>query len=652
MRQKNILLLIVLTISISSLGQRVTPYKGSRIFWDLSSQVAVFQPGNYARMIELQDGRLLAVAEAQGGICITFSINKGTTWSAPKLIASPPEKVFYAVPDVIQLSDGTILIGINPRPYSPYSTDRKFGIRVVRSTDNGNTWSKPYFVFDAQHTFNDGCWEPAFLELPSGEVQCYFANENEYTTNSDQNISLCRSFDKGITWSAPVTVCYRSGARDGMPVPILLKDQSEIVVIVEDNGWPGRGNFAATNIRNTLEDNWTKGYVGATSPNRHMIYETIPPVGVVSAAPYLRMLPWGETVASFQSNVNRVSNDLQYFDMHVMVGDERARNFKAESAPFALGNDKHSIWNSVSVIDTGVVVALGSIGVPNGANDVIMIKGYPIRQVRADHGTINVDGIKASNEKWTTTNASQLYMGHTLKGKATIDFLYDDKYLYFTARVIDRTIINTGVDNDGVRFMIDADDVSGSRPEQGMFSLFFDTNGKVKFQRADNGTWLTDTNNSKILYAADIKSIYYNIEAAIPWNLLNKTAPPVDKRMAIGVEIVNKEQYTLKKEGIADLDGNASWTWLEFYLNKKNVSNVQNIHDNTSIETYVKEGKLYVNSPLPINEVNLFNFDGKLIEKKKGTALNQEINLPYYFQGGVIQISLEEGQTINRKIIF
>ena len=409
-------------------------------------------------MIELQDGRLLAVAEALGGIAVTYSSNKGETWSSPRLIASPPEKVFYAVPDVIQLSDGTILVGINPRPVAPYSTERRFGIRVVQSTDNGESWSEPIFVFDAQHTFNDGCWEPAFLELPSGEVQCYFANENEYTGNDDQNISMCRSFDKGKTWSDPVTICYRPGSRDGMPVPLLLKDESEIAVIIEDNGWPGRGNFAATTVRNTLQDNWTKGYIGAVSPFRKMIFETIPPVGIVSAAPYIRKLPWGETVASYQSNENRNSLDLQHFDMQVLVGDERAQNFKAKSAPFSLGSDKHSIWNSVSVIDTGIVVALGSIGVPNGRNDVVMIKGTPIRQARAGYGSITVDGVKKADEAWTTPNVAQLNMGHISKNKTTVDFLYDDKYLYLTSRVIDRNIINTGIDNDGIRFMIDVDD--------------------------------------------------------------------------------------------------------------------------------------------------------------------------------------------------
>ena len=652
MKRTQITLALLFIISMASFGQWTTPYQGSRIFWDMGSQTTVFSSGNYARIIELQDGRLLAVAEALGGIAITFSTNKGVTWDSPRLIASPPSRIFYAVPDVIQLSDGTILVGINPRPHSPYSIERLFGIRVVRSVDNGASWSDPYFVFDARHTFNDGCWEPAFLELPSGEVQCYFANENEYTTNNNQNISMCRSFDKGLTWGDPVTICYRPGSRDGMPAPILLKDQSEIVVIIEDNGWPGRGNFAATTVRNTLQDNWTKGYVGAASALRSMIFQTTPPVNIVSAAPYLRMLPWGETVASYQSNENRTSSDLEYFDMYVVVGDERAKNFKAKSAPFSLGHDKRSIWNSVSVIDTGIVVAVGSIGPPNGGNSVEMIKGYPIRQAKANFGSISVDGVKTADERWTTSNVSQLYMGHITKNRTSVDFLYDEEYLYFTSRVIDRNIINTGIDNDGVRFMIDVDNVSDTSPQNGMYSFFFDTNGTVKFQYGDNGTWKTNNNASEILYAIDVKSLYYNIEVAIPWRLMGKTVPPVGNRLAIAVEIANKEDFRLTREGIADVNNDASWTWLEFRLSPHVITGITHHQNNDSdIKTFSKNNTLYIQSPYMINELSLFSFNGSLIYKSKDAAPNFQIPLPFS-GGGVLEAHFENGKVVNKKVLF
>ena len=636
-------------IGFYTLGERVEPYSGSRIFWDMNSQVTVFASGNYARMIELQDGRLLAVAEVGGGISIATSENKGKNWSDPKRIASNPSQVFLAVPDVIQLKDGTIVVGYNPRPQEPYSEERKFGIRVVRSTDNGETWSEPIFVFDAQHTFNDGCWEPSFLELPSGELQCYFANENDYTSSNEQCISMCRSFDKGLSWGEPVKVSFRANSRDGMPVPILLKDESEIAVIIEDNGWPGRNNFAATTVRTTLSDNWTSGYVDANSPNRNMIFETIPPVGIVSAAPYIRVLPWGETVASYQGSENRSSLDLQYFDMFVLVGDERAKNFKAKSAPFSLDVAHHSIWNSVSVIEDGVVVAVGSIGEPNKSNNVQIIKGYPIRQVKACYSTITVDGNRGSQENWTTKNADQLKMGNVTINKTTIDFAYDNENLYLTARVIDRNLINTGIDNDGIRFFIDADNVSDTEPVEGMYSFFFDTDGSIDFRRGENGRWVTDTNTEGIQYVVNIKSFYYDVEVAIPWSLLGKSAAPVDQRMAIALEIANKEQYRLTNEVIPDVDNDASWTWLEFLLDE--ASGVAGVVAGDDVQIRQTEAMVEVESSKPMEKVELYSFGGILLNALKANGYYIQMPLPNH-GGGILKIQFEDGRVINKKLMF
>ena len=49
----------------------------SRIFWDAGSLATVFSPGNYCRIIELDDGRLLAAAEACGGRPV------GMLWASP-----------------------------------------------------------------------------------------------------------------------------------------------------------------------------------------------------------------------------------------------------------------------------------------------------------------------------------------------------------------------------------------------------------------------------------------------------------------------------------------------------------------------------------------------------------------------------------------
>ena len=196
MQKLLLIVFFILSSTLSAVADNVAPYSGSRIFWDQSTRKTVFSSGGYSRIIQLHDGRLMAVCESNG-INIAFSGNLGATWSSPVKIVTNTNNTPNCVPDLIQLADGTIIVAYNPRPAEPYTQDRKFGIRCKRSTDNGVTWSDEIFIYDAKHTFADGCWEPSMLELPSGELQVYFADEGPYTTSNEQQISMCRSYDGG-----------------------------------------------------------------------------------------------------------------------------------------------------------------------------------------------------------------------------------------------------------------------------------------------------------------------------------------------------------------------------------------------------------------------------------------------------------------------
>ena len=178
--------------------------------------------------------------------------------------------------------------------------------------------------------------------------------------------------------------------------------------------------------------------------------------------------------------------------------------------------------------------------------------------------------------------------------------------------------------------------------------LFSLTNGTVKFQKGENGKWVTEINTSNILYAIDIRSSYYNIEAAIPWSLMGKTSPPTNNRMAIAFEVVNKEQYTRTVEGIADALSDQSWSWLEFVLGEQKTAVFQ--QNRPKITTLIKNNTLYLRSPVSIELVSLYSFTGKLIDWKKNIGLTYQTNL-LAEDGGVLSVSLENGETIVKKVL-
>ena len=524
-----------------------------------------------------------------------------------------PDSVPYHVPDLIQLTDGTIVVGFNPRPTEPYSENRRFGIRAVRSTDNGKTWSDAIFIYDARHTFGDGCWEPSFLELPSGELQCYFANENDFTSSNEQCISMCRSFDKGLTWGKPVRVSFRPGTRDGMPVPILTAD-NEIVVIIEDNGWPGRSGFRATTVRCSLEDNWSS-VVGADSPNRNMIFANEGDKQYVSAAPYLRHLASGETIASWQGDYgDREGVGSDAYGMFVAVGDADAREFKGITAPFHLSRSQHSLWNSVATVGDGSVIALGSVAEVGEGDAVHMVKGYPMKRFEANYGTPVVDA-SITGVEWIYERAQQVILGQVTGNRTIADFLYDHDNLYFTARVIDRDIFTDKVDNDGVFLSLDMLNASDTYPQTGMFQFFFNVDGSMELKYGEGNKWHEATSTDGVNYQVSLKSFYYDVEVAIPWEVLGlEAAPTPEDVMRVNIEVRNRIEGAIETEKITDTETKESWTWMEFRVNEApEGAGIGSLDGEKELSVYVYGQVLHVTSPDDMAECALYSYDGKLI---------------------------------------
>ena len=624
------------------------PYSRSRIFWDGNTEKVLFASGCYARAIQLQDGRVMAVAASGGGISACYSDDYGDTWTSPELIIHQPDSVPYHVPDLIQLTDGTIVVGFNPRPTEPYSENRRFGIRAVRSTDNGKTWSDAIFIYDARHTFGDGCWEPSFLELPSGELQCYFANENDFTSSNEQCISMCRSFDKGLTWGKPVRVSFRPGGRDGMPVP-LLTAKGEIVVIIEDNGWPGRPVHRATTVRCPLADNWSS-VVGADSPNRNVIFANEADLQYSSSAPYLRQLATGETIASWQGDYgDRLGVGPDAYGMFVAVGDADARDFKGITAPFHLSRSQHSLWNSVATVGDGSVIALGSVAEVGEGDAVHMVKGYPMKRFEANYGTPVVDA-SISGSEWVYERAQQVILGQATGNRTIADFLYDDHNLYFVARVIDRDIFTDKIDNDGVFLSLDMLNASDTYPQTGMYQFFFNVDGTMSLKYGENNRWNEAADTDGVNYQIRLGSYYYEMEVAVPWKLLGlEAAPAPEDVMRVNIEVRNRIEGAIETETITDTDPKASWTWMEFRVNEApGGAGMAPLADEKELSVYVDGQVLHVSSPDDMAECALYSYDGKLLGRMEQAGRSLQWYLPAR-QGGILSVVKANGRRVSRK---
>lgn len=635
------LLFTFLLCSLCCLAVKKQPYSGSRIFWDSRNPVKVFGGGGYARVMELQDGRLMACCE-WSGIRVSFSSNMGKTWKEPTTIVTNTNNIPNCVPDMIQLRDGTIIVAYNPRPSTPYTDDRRFSIRLKRSTDNGRTWSKEIVVFDGGSTFDTGCWEPCLLELPSGELQLYFADESPYVTNSDQQISICRSFDQGLTWSTPVCVSYRSGFRDGMPVPVLLQDGNTIAVAIEDNGW-GYNDFVPTIIRNSVTRNWSS-YVPASSPLRTKAIDYSYCPVATGGAPYLCVLPSGETVLSHQSPYNHSGKP----DMYVYVGDKTARNFKAMSSPFSVPQDQQALWNSLAVIDTGVVVAVSGFG-----GSVKMVKGYLKHQFEVPYGHPVVDGVRTLSEGYFSSKGEQILMGSETETYTYADLAYDDDSLYLFCRVYDKQLLSEGDHADVVTIGMETAAASYTTPQVTSCKYEVSPNATFGLFKGTGSTWEKQEASAAHL-ALKAGAEYYTFEMAVPWSELGREKAPVGNAMTFNIQVTNGDGTSHVVESIADTKPNGPYTWmpLNFHVNEQELT-IRQMQGSESdgLQLLGSKGDYQLCATKELRSIQVLDMDGRSLMYLPGR--HRIIQLPYLLPGlYFIRASFSGGETMTRKLFI
>ena len=320
------------------------------IAWNADSLVLIEKNAGYGRMIRLSSGEILCCYDRGGQVWAEASSGNAGEWDGQPVLIAKSECGIATNPEILELSDGTIMCCFNERPNDGHSA---FAILTCFSNTKGSSWSEPTYAYKAGSQFQNGCWEPAALQLPSGEVQVYFANEGPYRQSQEQEISLLRSFDNGKTWGAASRISFREGHRDGMPVPVLLSmGPKGIAVAIEDSGLDG--GFKPVILYSALVDNWTKAFVSGEAATRWSALRTPLKPQQIGAAPYLRQMPSGKTVLSFQLN----DSSRREPRMVVYVGNEWCRNFQGPSIPFPVAPNVACLWNSLCVMSEDQVTAL------------------------------------------------------------------------------------------------------------------------------------------------------------------------------------------------------------------------------------------------------------------------------------------------------
>lgn len=401
------------------------------------------------------------------------------------------------------------------------------------------------------------------LQLPSGELQIYFANEY-LVPDKQQNITMMRSFDNGVSWQKPEVVSFRKGARDGMPVPVYLKNHKGIVFAIEDNGL--NGTFKPVIIRTATADNWKSGAVLADSPNRWPALASAERLhaSVYAGAPYLIQLSSGETLLSVQSSESRLSNGtLDCSIMQVYVGDDEARNFSCKSTPFPFEpNSKvNTLWCAMTQLDENRVMATASVSGMKSSNGIWTSTGYIFRPMQARY-------VSHSPTDWSRIPTG-MFIGAESPAQAFVRTAWSVDSLFLRFDVKDACVKVAGTDkpvtaSDGVEFCIDCQMLGTETLTNGLCRYAVNVASEESAECVRTGVW--EQWASCCEKRVVITESGYAITVSMPWTSVG--GKPKSGHFSVFFKLHNNDGESVIHESLSGATGWNPSTWLRCTLQK------------------------------------------------------------------------------------
>ena len=620
----NRVLLAVLLTMLTATTMQAQDYRvGVRIGWQYRMQ-KFENPGGYGRVKLLSDGRQALVYDEGGQCKIRFKQPRAKVFASPIVVATPPAGAHYTNAELTELQDGTLMYAWNHR------WDTK--IKVKYSFDGGMTWLYEQTLY--QQTWEGdgpfGVWEPCIIQLPSGEVQCYFADESG-VPNNDQCITMLRStetFANGARkWqlTEPVRVCYTVGARDGMPVPLVLQNDRGITLAIEDDGWGG--GFQPGILYTSLEDNWTSGTRYGDSPDRWIGVRGGEPRG--GGAPYLIQLNTGETILSTQTNSLADTRGAPWDDMYkfrqfVYVGNAMARNFGCYSIPFPFMDEPNQggVWNSVCQINDSTLMAVSEVhGTSNGRDGIWTNEGRIMRPLKS----FNIE--RGEEKDWET--GSETFVGSQSQANMTVRSLWDQDSLYLRFVVLDNSLQSPDEgaviwDADGVEFFYDPKLNSTNNIPAGVYKFLVNIDGQTLVSRSTGTGWQDlDESTHGMRSTVVRRKDGYTVEMALPWRRIGRR--PSNGRFSGYVQLHNKDirnnRTYIYHEPLSGTDVGRTETWWQ-----------------TTLEDHLPTGISGLSpDPSPIgrgDQQGVYDLQGRKVAEEYQSSLNFQLKPGIYIVNG------------------
>lgn len=301
------------------------------------------------------------------------SYDNGKTWTDPVEVYNKSNNFlgsgYWRIvnPEMTRLDNGWIIFTAvaNANP----ETNENCKVLACISKDGGETWGNPIIVGRGR------TWEPQVVQLPGGELELLVSSEEAWWQKAsyvEQEIVCTRSTDYGETWTEYKRASYKTGARDGMPVGVVMQGNKGVLFIEESVN----GNIAPSIQHRNLDGEWDDAPWDSRVDNDRWLTQL--PVG--AGAPYMIQLPTGEFL--MMAHTNQTGNVWQTSRPQTIMADNTGHNFKNYRNPLngnVLPAQCGAYYNSFFLFDNDTVWLLFTKAQYDGdrrvESDVMVLEG-------------------------------------------------------------------------------------------------------------------------------------------------------------------------------------------------------------------------------------------------------------------------------------
>lgn len=332
---------------------------------------------------------------------------------------------YYTCPELLVLRNGDLL-AVNsfwaPSTYGIQANRGDHGLAIKRSSNNGQTWSEESVIYSGQ------CWEPFLIEMPNGEIHCYFTEARPWISSSHSGTSLVFSSDGGKTWSPSLGEDpYRVIRKTWYHAASSMNKFTDQMPVCVDICGTGKLAFAMEDVDSETSSSTNHSVAVVYSPGnpgwKYLEGDEVGPstrtdkVGKDACAPYIVQFPSGETILSY----SRENGTWPYC---YKMGDAQAKNFGTERVAMTRGGN----WSGTAIDGSHCFL------VASAYSKSIHLCRYALNHdIKATSRTVSVD---ADNSEWTNTDEA-LYYCKDASSDATLRCSVDENNLYILLELSD-----------------------------------------------------------------------------------------------------------------------------------------------------------------------------------------------------------------------